>query len=288
MNQSHLTVARRGAALVTGLCVLALHPDARLTRAVALQDKPPVFSEVPAQSTPPQAPQPAPPPSPQDWIAPLKKHDAGTPAASPPAAGTTGTYGTNGTYAASPRAAGAPASAGSPTPAASQPPASPPAASPVVVQPVVVQPVVAQPVVVEPPAAPPAEEAIKDQTLYEFQATSLDLRAALALFGRANHLNIVPDNDVAGTVTLDVRDLPLSLMMRALLEASDCTWSQEGGLIRVRSHETRIFHVDYLRLSRRGVGFSSATLGSGAMGGGGMGGGGMGGGGGGMGGGGMG
>jgi MSHA type pilus biogenesis protein MshL len=137
---------------------------------------------------------------------------------------------------------------------------------------------------VTPPAPPPApaEDQTKDKTLYAFQANEADLRAALAAFARANNLNIIPDYDVTGTVTLDVRDLPLNQMMRALLEASDCTWEESGGLIRVHSTETRIFPVDYLRLSRKGFGTSSATLGSGnfggGAGGGGMSGGGMGGG----------
>src|SRR5690348_6600121 len=78
-----------------------------------------------------------------------------------------------------------------------------------------------------PPPAPttPAEEETKDKTLYSFQATDLDLKSALAAFARANNLNIVPDNDVAGIVTLDVRDLPLKQIMRALLEANDCSWN---------------------------------------------------------------
>ncbi len=128
------------------------------------------------------------------------------------------------------------------------------------------------PVVLQPVTAPPIEMETKDKTVYAFQATDLDLRAALATFAKANNLNIVPDNDVAGTVTLDVRDLPLNLMMRALLDASDCSWQQEGALIRVHSTETRIFNIDYLRLSRKGLGQNSATLGSGT-GGGGLGGG---------------
>ena len=127
------------------------------------------------------------------------------------------------------------------------------------------------------------EERVKGKTL-SFQATELDLKTALALFARANNLNIVPDNDVTGVVTLDVHDLPLDLMMRALLEANDCTWKEEGGLIRVRNVETKTFTVDYLRLTRNGRGTSSATLISGTGGGGGSGGGGGGGGGGGQGG----
>lgn len=147
-----------------------------------------------------------------------------------------------------------------------QPAPPPPPAS------VVVQPVPAA------PAVPAAEEETKNKTVYAFQATDLDLRSALATFAKANDLNIVPDNDVSGTVTLDVRDLPLDLMMRALLEASDCSWQQQGKLIRVHSTETRIFNIDYLRLSRAGVGRNSATLGSGTVGGGAGGGGGGGGG----------
>src|SRR5215467_11247117 len=75
------------------------------------------------------------------------------------------------------------------------------------------------PVIPPPPTAPtvPAEEQGREKTLYSFQATDLDLRSALAAFARANNLNIIPDNDVVGTVTLDIRDLPLNQMMRALL-----------------------------------------------------------------------
>jgi MSHA biogenesis protein MshL len=132
-------------------------------------------------------------------------------------------------------------------------------------------PVVPSPVVIQsiPPASPPVEDETKNKTLYGFQATDLDLRAALATFAKANNLNIIPDNDVAGTVTMDVRDLPLSAMMRALLEASDCTWNEKNGLIRVHATETRIFNIDYLRLSRKGLGQNNATLGSGSGGGGG-------------------
>ena len=113
------------------------------------------------------------------------------------------------------------------------------------------------------PSSPVVQDA-GEKTLYSFQADGLELRTALASFAHANGLNIVPDNDVTGTITVDVRDLPLDVMMRALLEASDCTWTREGGLIRVHNTETRTFYVDYLRLTRKGNGQSSATLSSGS------------------------
>lgn len=153
-------------------------------------------------------------------------------------------------------------------------------------QPATPPPAPAEPAPPTPPAGPEAR--VAEKRLYSFAANELELKAALALFARANDLNIVPDNDVTGTVTLDVRGLPLDQMMRALLEAHDCTWTEQEGLIRVKTTETRLFKVDYLRLSRTGQGQSSAMLAAGSTSGGGMGGG-MGGGGmgGGMGGGGM-
>lgn len=157
-----------------------------------------------------------------------------------------------------------------------------------------VAPVKAEPVPSATGAALPGTEATANKTLYTFKAAGLELKAALALFAQANNLNIVPDNDVTGTVTLDVRDLPLEAIMRALLEANDYSWSLEHGLIRVRGAETRTFQVDYLRMNRTGSGSSSANLAStkiqggggsgGGSGGGGGGGGGAGGGGGGAGG----
>src|ERR1017187_9403853 len=59
------------------------------------------------------------------------------------------------------------------------------------------------------PTLSPQEASIdahaKGKTLYSFQADQLDLRAALAMFAHNNNLNIVPDNDILGTVTLDLQ-----------------------------------------------------------------------------------
>src|SRR2546422_33979 len=75
-----------------------------------------------------------------------------------------------------------------------------------------------------------------------------ELKSVLELRADATNANIFPDSDVAGQVTLDVHDLPLEKMMQAMLEANDLTWSEDGGLIRVRAVESRNFVVDYLRL----------------------------------------
>lgn len=128
-------------------------------------------------------------------------------------------------------------------------------------------------------------QAVEGRKLYSFRSENLDIKTALALFARANNLNIVPDLNVAGQVTLDVQNLSLERMLQALLEANDYAWTVQDGLIRVHATETRTFTIDYLRMVRTGMGNSSATLSSSSTGGGGgQGGGGAGGGGGGMGG----
>jgi MSHA type pilus biogenesis protein MshL len=119
------------------------------------------------------------------------------------------------------------------------------------------------------PSQPAAPAAAKDKKLYSFRAENLELKAALALFARANDLNIVPDLDATGTITLDVRELPLEKMLQALLEANDLSWTEDDGLIRVRTTQSRNFVVDYLRLIRSGQGSSSVTLSSGGYSGGG-------------------
>src|SRR6185295_11808610 len=68
--------------------------------------------------------------------------------------------------------------------------------------PPIVAPTTPAPVVISPRAPAPVEDDTKNKTLYGFQATDLDLRAALATFAKANNLNIIPDNDVVGTVTM--------------------------------------------------------------------------------------
>jgi MSHA biogenesis protein MshL len=117
-----------------------------------------------------------------------------------------------------------------------------------------------------------AEKVAPGQTLYTFRAEDLEMKQALALFARANKLNIVPDLEVSGRVTVELNDLPLAQVMQALLDAHGYTWTEERGLIRVRAIETQSFVIDYLRLVRKGEGFNSINLSSGSGGGSGAGG----------------
>lgn len=100
-------------------------------------------------------------------------------------------------------------------------------------------------------------------TSFSFSADSLPIKQALVLFARANNLNIVPDLDIEGEVTVDFRDLPLDLAMDALLEANGYYFTLEGRLLRVRNRETRLFHIDYIHTTRTGQGSSAVQISSG-------------------------
>jgi MSHA type pilus biogenesis protein MshL len=89
------------------------------------------------------------------------------------------------------------------------------------------------------------------------------MKQALTLFARANNLNIVPDLDVEGDVTVDFRELPLDLAMSALLEANGYYFAREGRLLRVRNREARLFHIDYIHTTRTGQGSSAVQISSG-------------------------
>src|SRR6185503_2279412 len=58
----------------------------------------------------------------------------------------------------------------------------------------------------------------RDQKLYSFTAKELEVKDALALFARNNDLNIVPDADISGAVTVDFRNLTLEKSMDAILD----------------------------------------------------------------------
>ena len=114
-------------------------------------------------------------------------------------------------------------------------------------------------------AAPPAEP----QKLYSFSAKDLEVKDALTLFARNNELNIVPDPDISGQVTVDFRNLTLEKSMEAIIDTFNYYAEVDGGLIRVRKTKTEFFTVDYVRLNRSGNASTSANISSGSSGGGG-------------------
>lgn len=108
---------------------------------------------------------------------------------------------------------------------------------------------------------------------YSFQAKNSNIKDALALFAKANNLNLVADKDVKGKVTVYFHDLTLDRAMEAILGSLGYSWNFSGNLITVSHLESRNFKIDYIRLIRSDSGNSQATVSSSATGGGGGGGG---------------
>lgn len=96
------------------------------------------------------------------------------------------------------------------------------------------------------------QEGTSTEPTYSFTAKGLPVLDALALFGKLNQLNLVPDPEVQGTVTVDFRGLSLDKAMEAILDSLGAYAEADGGLIRVRGLQTRVFTIDYLRLKRSG------------------------------------
>ena len=98
--------------------------------------------------------------------------------------------------------------------------------------------------------------------LFSFRAENAPIKQALVLFARANKLNIVPDLDIVGDVTVEFQDLPLDYAMQALLDANGYYFVQDGPLIRVRKTETRLFQIDYINATRAGEGSNAVQISS--------------------------
>jgi type IVB pilus formation R64 PilN family outer membrane protein len=112
------------------------------------------------------------------------------------------------------------------------------------------------------PVVVAALPSVVPSTLFGFHAENVPIKQALALFARANHLTIVPDLDVDGMITVDFQDLPLDLALSALLDANGYYCVQEGNLLRVRSQESRLFQIDYIRGTRSSQGSNAVQISS--------------------------
>lgn len=101
------------------------------------------------------------------------------------------------------------------------------------------------------------------QQRFSFKAVNVDLQQALATFADANDLNIIPDQDILGTITVSFKNLPLDLAMDALIDAHGYYFTKKGNLIRVRNFQTRIFEIDYINTIRSGAGSNDIQFSSG-------------------------
>ncbi len=110
----------------------------------------------------------------------------------------------------------------------------------------------------------PADIVETDERLYSFVAKNLDIAQACKLFGKSYGLNMVVDQAVVGTVSVDLSDLPFAEVMESMLGANGYYWERRGNIVYVKSWQTRTFTIDYIRLVRSGSGSSQAQVSSSA------------------------
>lgn len=112
---------------------------------------------------------------------------------------------------------------------------------------------------------PPLEDVAPiraEEPLYSLRVRNMDIRQALAMFARVYHLNIIPDADIRGQISVDFHDLSFRQAMDAMLGSLDFAWERDGNLIRVHAWETQDFSVNYIRLVRSASGSSQASASS--------------------------
>lgn len=105
------------------------------------------------------------------------------------------------------------------------------------------------------------ETPVMARKVFSFRARNLPVEQAMAQFAQTYGINVVVDNDVQGTVSIDFRSLSLDKALEAMLETNGLSWQWNEGLLRVTRQQTKTFSVDYLRLTRSGTS-SSSTSGS--------------------------
>lgn len=112
---------------------------------------------------------------------------------------------------------------------------------------------------------PDITEVIPDSSsakVYSFVAKNLPVKQALKIFAKAYGLNVIADSEVDGMLNLEFHNLPFDQAMEAMLDAEGLYWKREKNLITVKKRESKIFTIDYIRLTRSGSSSSQAQINS--------------------------
>jgi MSHA type pilus biogenesis protein MshL len=87
------------------------------------------------------------------------------------------------------------------------------------------------------------------------------LKAVLQSLGRTHGLSIVADDDVEGTVTVEMNNTTVKGVMEAILRPGGFYYQIEDGWISVARFRTVLYAFDYPQISRSGSSSSSISLG---------------------------
>lgn len=111
---------------------------------------------------------------------------------------------------------------------------------------------------VEQPLTPEEFAGLDTKLTYSFTVRNAEIQDALLLLSRQTGASIVPDRDVTGRTTVDLRDRSLRDILYAILKPLGFTVYVENGIIRVSRPRliSRTFNVNYMKDKRS----SSSTM----------------------------
>ena len=95
---------------------------------------------------------------------------------------------------------------------------------------------------------------------FSFKTEDVDIRSALREFANKYELDVFIDRDIEGDITVDFQNLSLKKAMTLILGKHNYFWEWNNDLIRISRLQTKVFVIDYLRLTRSSQGSSSAKL----------------------------
>lgn len=103
---------------------------------------------------------------------------------------------------------------------------------------------------------------------YTFTLRDADIREVLLAISQRTKLNIILDLDVAGKVTVDLKEVTLMQALKALLTPIGLVFESDSGFIRVSMPrlETRLFFLNYVSTVRSGSRTTSTTTTTGGAG----------------------
>ena len=121
-----------------------------------------------------------------------------------------------------------------------------------------------------PPKPPELEELLVTQVeekrkleerLLSFSVKGVEVKEVLQGLAQASELNIVFDPDIAGTVSVDLKDVTLADALEIILTPLGLEYRRDKNVIRVKKPqiETRIFSIDYVNITRGGTSSMSVT-----------------------------
>ncbi len=115
---------------------------------------------------------------------------------------------------------------------------------------------------VEPPLTPEEFAGLDTKLTYTFTVRNAEIQDALLLLSRQTGASIVPDRDVTGRTTVDLRDRSLRDILYAILKPSGYTVYVENGLIRVSRPRliSRTFTVNYMKDKRSSTSTMNASI----------------------------